>query len=422
MYAASRGTDPKTGEPTSIEVEVQDTGVITTFCVVNVPGLSELAPEIPYVSAQILLDGADNMMFGLIRGAEVDDVHMGMRVKAKWADELKPDHRSIEWFEPTGEPDAPYEHYKDYSVRDVAVVSYASAAVARDAEHNEVEMIVPTVRKAIAQSGMERNDIGFTCSGSLDYLQGGPFAFVMGLDAVGAWPPIRESHVEMDSAWALYEAWVAIQTGEVDSALVYGFGKSSTGDLHEIMTLQTDPYSLAPLWPSMVDMAALQACAYLEESDRDERDLAEVAARSQRDAQGNPNAVRSGNVTADDVLATPVTHTPLRDADIAPITDGTVAVVLAAGDVARSVCDRPAWIRGIEHRIEAHALGVRDLTMSTSTKAAAAAAGATGTFDVAELHAQFSHDELILAEALGLNGDTNAPRSTRRAARSRRTR
>ncbi len=113
VYAGSRGTDPKTGEPTSIEVEVQDTGCITTFCVVNVPGLSELAPEIPYVSAQILLDGADNTFFGLIRGCAVEDVHMGMRVRAKWADELKPDHTSIEWFEPTGEPDAPYEHYKD---------------------------------------------------------------------------------------------------------------------------------------------------------------------------------------------------------------------------------------------------------------------------------------------------------------------
>ena len=113
VYAASRGTDPTTGEPTSIEVDVQDTGVITTFCVVNVPGLSDLAPEIPYVSAQILLDGANNTFFGLIRGVEVDDVHMGMRVKAKWADVLKPDHRSIKWFEPTGEPDAPYELYKD---------------------------------------------------------------------------------------------------------------------------------------------------------------------------------------------------------------------------------------------------------------------------------------------------------------------
>ena len=113
VYAASRGTDPKTGEPTSIEVEIADTGCVTTFCIVNIPGLSELAPEIPYVSAQILLDGADNMMFGLIRGCDVDDVHMGMRVKAKWADELKADHRSILYWEPTGEPDAPYEHYKD---------------------------------------------------------------------------------------------------------------------------------------------------------------------------------------------------------------------------------------------------------------------------------------------------------------------
>ncbi|HVJ96898.1 MAG TPA: OB-fold domain-containing protein [Acidimicrobiia bacterium] len=114
VYAGSRGTDPKTGEPTSIEVEVADTGCITTFCIVNVPGLSELAPEIPYASAQILLDGADNTFFGLIRGCAVEDVHMGMRVKAKWADDLKPDHRSIEWFEPTGEPDADYELYKDY--------------------------------------------------------------------------------------------------------------------------------------------------------------------------------------------------------------------------------------------------------------------------------------------------------------------
>jgi uncharacterized OB-fold protein len=114
VYAASRGTDPKTGEATSIEVEVRDSGVITTFCVVNVPGLSELAPEIPYVSAQILLDGANNTFFGLIRGCDVDDVHMGMRVRAKWADELVADHTAIKWFEPTGEPDAPYEHYKDY--------------------------------------------------------------------------------------------------------------------------------------------------------------------------------------------------------------------------------------------------------------------------------------------------------------------
>jgi acetyl-CoA acetyltransferase len=289
-------------------------------------------------------------------------------------------------------------------MRDVAVVSFAYSNVARDALHNETEMIVPVLHEAVEKSGIAHDEIGFVCSGSLDYLQGGPFAFVAGLDAVGAWPPVRESHVEMDAAWALYEAWVAIQTGEVDSALVYGFGKSSPGDLHEIMALQLDPYYVLPQWPSMVDMAALQASAFLDADGATEKDLAEVAARSQRNAQQNPNALRKGNPSADDILKQPVTHHPLRDADIFPITDGSAAVVIAAGDLARRVSTRPAWIRGIEHRIEAHALGVRDLTHSESTRAAAVAAGvAAGKVDVAELHAQFSHEELILTEAIGLD-------------------
>jgi acetyl-CoA acetyltransferase len=126
-----------------------------------------------------------------------------------------------------------------------------------------------------------------------------------------------------------------------------------------------------------------------------------------RDAQSNPHAIRKGDTSADDVLGQPVVNDPLREADIFAQADGSAAVVLAAGDVARSVCQRPAWIRGIEHIIEAHALGARDLSTSVSTKTAAQRAGAgNGEFDVAELHAQFSHDELILRDALGLNGTT----------------
>lgn len=289
------------------------------------------------------------------------------------------------------------------AMRDVAVVAFAQSAVAKDDLHNEVELIIPVIQAALAQSGLRKDEIGFTCSGSCDYLAGGPFSFVAGLDAVGAWPPIKESHVEMDAAWALYEAWMAIQIGDADTALVYGFGKPSMGDIHEIMSLQTDPYYLSPLWPSMVDLAALQARAYLEATGRSPRDLAEVAARSRRDAVGNPYAVVSGDTSADELAAGPVVADPLRASDVFASADGAVAVVLAAGDVARRVSRRPAWIRGIEHRIETHSPGARDLTTSKSTRLAAEAAGFFGKpVDVAELHAQFSHDELILRDALGL--------------------
>jgi acetyl-CoA acetyltransferase len=289
-------------------------------------------------------------------------------------------------------------------MRDVAVVGFAQSTARKDRERNEVEFISPVVQAAVERSGIAKADIGFTISGSCDYLSGGPFTFVQGLDAAGAWPPIRESHVEMDAAWALYEAWVAIQTGEVDSALIYGFGKSSLGDVHEIMTLQYDPYTVAPLWPSMVDMAALQASAFLEASGRTERDLAEVAARCRKAGLGNEFAIESEDVTPEALLERPVTHAPLRDSDIPPVTDGASAMVIAADDVARRASSRPAWIRGIDHRIEPQHLGARDLATSVSTRQAAERAGATGSFDVAELHSAFSHEELILRDGLGLNG------------------
>ena len=147
-------------------------------------------------------------------------------------------------------------------MKDVAIVSFAQWSAREEPTRNEVEMLIPVVAQAIDDSGIGRKEIGFTCSGSCDYLAGAPFAFVMGLDAVGAWPPIRESHVEMDGAWAMHEAWTRLQHGDLDSALVYAFGKSSLGDLPDVLVLQLDPYYLAPLWPDSISVHALQARAW----------------------------------------------------------------------------------------------------------------------------------------------------------------
>jgi acetyl-CoA acetyltransferase len=294
-------------------------------------------------------------------------------------------------------------------MRDVAVVGFAQSHYNRqDLDLNEVEILMPVIHAALAQSGIPQKDIGFTVSGSCDYLAGHPFAFVTALDAVGAWPPIRESHVEMDGAWALYEAWVRLQCGDVASALVYSFGKSSLGDIRDVMTLQLDPYYVQPLWPDTVAVAALQARAMIDAGRCTERDMAEVAARSRRDARSNPSAQVTGDFHIEEMLAEPYISSPLRKHDCPPISDGAAAIVLAAGDLARRFCARPAWITGIDHRIEPHALGARDLTQSPSTRLAAEKARALDgrPFDAAELHAPFTHQELILRDALGLDGAT----------------
>ncbi len=287
---------------------------------------------------------------------------------------------------------------------DVAVVGFTQAPQVRRTEGttNGVEMLVPILHEALAVTGLDRREIGFWCSGSSDYLAGRAFSFISALDAVGAFPPITESHVEADAAWALYEAYLKMRMGEAETALVYGFGKSSAGDLRRILALQLDPYVLAPLWPDSVSIAGLQARLGIEAGLWTEHDMAEVAMRSRRAAADNPHAQLVKSADVDELLTQPYLADPLRVHDCAPITDGAAVVVLAAGDRARAIAARPAWITGFEHRVDSARLGARDLTTSPSTAAAARAAGGAEDVDVAELHAPFTHQELLLRGAIGL--------------------
>ena len=103
---------PESLAPCEEYVELPGRGVVTTFCVVNIPVIGR-AIELPYVAASIALDGADISIYALIQECPIDQVRMGMRVEAVWkADgERRGDHDDIQYFRPTGEPDAPRESY-----------------------------------------------------------------------------------------------------------------------------------------------------------------------------------------------------------------------------------------------------------------------------------------------------------------------
>lgn len=174
------------------------------------------------------------------------------------------------------------------SENSVAVVGFAHAPHVRrtDGTTNGVEMLMPCFKSIYDDLGITKGDIGFWCSGSSDYLAGRAFSFISAIDSIGAVPPINESHVEMDAAWALYEAYIKILTGEVQTALVYGFGKSSAGTLRRVLALQTDPYTVAPLWPDSVSMAGLQARFGLDSGTWTAEQMAQVALDSQAAAPG----------------------------------------------------------------------------------------------------------------------------------------
>ncbi|HEY1831122.1 MAG TPA: Zn-ribbon domain-containing OB-fold protein [Acidimicrobiales bacterium] len=115
VYTLSRGSCPTDGLPTDEIVELPNTGTVTTYCIVNVPFAGQ-SIEIPYICAQILLDGANLSFMGLIQEIPTGEIRMGLRVEAVWVepDQLGPTMASVKYFRPTGEPDADFETYKEY--------------------------------------------------------------------------------------------------------------------------------------------------------------------------------------------------------------------------------------------------------------------------------------------------------------------
>ena len=246
--------------------------------------------------------------------------------RSTWPDGRHRDHRVG-----AHRADPPHRHHR------AAAVPAGQPGGARDGRHRAAATSASPARAAATTS------------------TGGPFAFVQNLEAVGAWPPISESHVEMDGAWALYEAWVRLQEGDIDLALVFGSGKSSPWRARSrCIRSQLDPYYLAPLGLDPASLAALQARALLDAGKATERDFAEVVARNRAQRRvGNP--LRAGERVV-----------RRRRAPRRAVRARAAAPPRPAADLRRrgrgrarhrptrpaSSSSDPVWIRGIDHRIE----------------------------------------------------------------------
>lgn len=115
VYMPPRGSCATCAIPTREQVELANKGTVTTFCVVNLPFYGQ-AVEIPYVCASVVLDGADLPFFCLLGECSVEDVRMGMRVETVWCEpaDRRPSLENIRYMRPNGEPDLPYEAFKEH--------------------------------------------------------------------------------------------------------------------------------------------------------------------------------------------------------------------------------------------------------------------------------------------------------------------
>lgn len=221
-----------------------------------------------------------------------------------------------------------------------------------------------------------------------------------------------ETKVEADGVMAATYATARLLSGLYDTALVVG---NSLGASQFRPYLVMD-YELNPVYDRQLGLinelsaGALQAKAYMDEYGLTDSQLDKIAARLLANAAKNPESINDdAGATPEDVAASEYLYEPLRRLHCYPFTDGACALLLAAGDKARELTDKPVWIRGVGDSLDTYYIGERNLARSRSTKLAAERAykmagisDPAGNIDVAEVSAKFAAQEPIICEGLGL--------------------
>ena len=244
-------------------------------------------------------------------------------------------------------------------------------------------------------------------------------------DGAGGWgkPFIRTYVGGGSGVFTPIQGWYTVASGMADVVLCVAEEKMSSCQPHPQGAFLTifDNIIERPLGPNLLWIFALEMNRYMNAYGLDKRDIAAVAVKNKRNAADHPAALLGqADITVDDVLASEVLAWPVQRLDVSPISDGAVALVLAAEDVATSLTDRPVWIEGVGWNLDSTYWTNRDLAypeyVENAARMAYEMAGITEPrkqIHVAEPYDPFDYKELHHLEGLLLFDKGKAPEAVR---------
>jgi len=300
----------------------------------------------------------------------------------------------------------------------VAIVASAQTKfVSSQTDLSIGELIWQVVDKILKETGLHfeaqegnRSDlfIDKIISCSEDYWQGRTISDMLYHLEMGALG-MSLTKVAADGASAVYHGVVSILSGKYDVVLVIAYRKESETVKSVVENAAFDPIYLRPLGIDFLTAAAMQANRFMYRYGVSEEQFAEVVVKNRGNAFLNPYAQEPIHLTVPEVLNSKMLSYPLKELDCKPTSDGACALLLASEKKARELTSQPIWIVGIGNCYDAHNPGDRDLSECDSLQVAAQKAydmaGMTDPsreVDLAEISEEFSYQELLWMEGLGL--------------------
>ncbi|MEM3632287.1 MAG: hypothetical protein QXY52_05540 [Conexivisphaerales archaeon] len=217
-------------------------------------------------------------------------------------------------------------------------------------------------------------------------------------------------------ASALRYAYLSVSSGESNIALVTGVEKmrvASTDVVTDYISSMSHPYAEYPSGATMPSLAGMFARLYMNKYGVKPEHMGMVAVKNHDNALKNPYAHLKKKITLDYLFGkdaatnNPFVADPIRLYDVAPISDGGAALVVADLETAKQYTDKPVIIEGYGEATDRLAVHEREdptelRAVRVASQRAMEMAGVTPQdIDVAELHDAFTILEIAESEDVG---------------------
>ncbi|MEE4164933.1 MAG: thiolase domain-containing protein [Desulfocapsaceae bacterium] len=248
----------------------------------------------------------------------------------------------------------------------VAVIGVGMTKFMRRAQESPGELAAQAVRMALEDSGLDIDDIDAVTLGTA------PDAFdgvhmkgehlIAGAGGANK-PYMRHFIGGATGVMSPIHGWMHVASGKYNTCMVVAEEKMSPCTPHPAGAFITifDRVTEQPLELTLIHIFALEMARFMHVYGYSERDLAEVSAMIKKNALHHPAAQVAVDITADDVLNSPLLSWPVKRFDISPTSDAAVAIILANERVARALKKAPVFIEGVGFRLETAYWCARDL-------------------------------------------------------------
>ncbi|MCL4356159.1 MAG: thiolase domain-containing protein [Nitrososphaerota archaeon] len=295
----------------------------------------------------------------------------------------------------------------------VAVVGIGHSRFGRRTDVNIGELAFESIKQAVDDAGVDRNDIGNVVVGSAGgwYEESLPAVVVgeyAGLSGAGT---MRVEAACASGSAAVKAAYNSILSGETEVAMAVGVEKMTEVDTPTSVELigragsytwEFENYGMT--FPAYY---ALYAVAHMNEFGTTQEDLSRISVKAHKYGARNPLAQFQKEITLEKAMRSQMVAWPLKLYDACPLSDGSATVVLASEEAAKRLTDTPVWIRGVGYSSDTANLSRRDsyvglrAAVDAAARAYSMAKVAPGDIDIATAHDCFTIAELMAYEDLG---------------------